>query len=75
MGATIKYKENTPLDIAGANGFRFTTDVTLGDTTLPGDFALFTEGKYIWMLAIMGNDQLPGARAVRDLAFNSLRKD
>jgi hypothetical protein len=75
MGATIKYKENTPLEITGASGFRFTTDVTLQGNTLPGDFALFTTGKHIWMLAIIGNDQLPGARAVRDLTFNSLRKD
>ena len=75
MGATINYKETTPLDIAGARGFRFTTDVTLAGNALPGDFALFTAGKCIWMLAIIGNDQLPGARKVRDLAFNSLRKD
>jgi hypothetical protein len=75
VGATIVYKENTPLEITGANGFRFTTDVTLQGNKLPGDFALFTAGKHIWMLAIIGNDQLPGARAVRDLAFNSLRKN
>ena len=75
MGATIKFKESTSLDIAGATGFRFTGDIISEDTTIPGDFALFSDGKFIWMLAIMGNDQLPGARAVRDLAFNSLRRD
>jgi hypothetical protein len=75
IGGVVKFKEVTPLDVVNGSGYRFATDVTLNGNTMPGDFALFSQGKYIWMLAIIGDDQQPGARAARDLAFNSLRRD